>query len=251
MALTKNTLTLIFIFALLFVAQCSKASSARTPASTPGPGPASDEEASSAEEEASSPEEEASSPTEEASTSDEDTLTTTDDTSSEEDTPFSTEDTSSPTPTSEPSADSPMSSRELFEISLPDIGLQKAAVAPKTEGAKVANKQLEGIEHRIEEFKAILTKRQTNPQASESTKKCLVQCQDNFEDAIDGVKISIESINNQDLPKANVDISGIATDIETCNDCFIEAEGEDKEINGFNEWVKGVTKECLNNLKKT
>ncbi|KAD6454940.1 hypothetical protein E3N88_09646 [Mikania micrantha] len=89
----------------------------------------------------------------------------------------------------------------------------------------------------IKEFKTILTKREEGS-ASESTKSCLAQCQENLEEAIDGVKMGIESINDQDLEKANVDISGISTDVETCNDCFIELDVKDKDINAFTEWVK-------------
>lgn len=161
---------------------------------------------------------------------------------------------SSPTPTpilsSGSASDSPLSASELFELSLPEIGVQKATISLQAEGGRVANKKLEGIEHKIDEFKGLLTKRQAEP-GSESSKKCLAQCQENLEEAIDGVKISIESINNQDFMKANVDISGIATDIETCNDCFIEVDGEDKDIKGFRDWVQAVTKECLNDIKKT
>ncbi|KAJ0531921.1 putative pectinesterase inhibitor domain-containing protein [Helianthus annuus] len=146
-------------------------------------------------------------------------------------------------------ADNPLSSSELFELSLPDIGVQKAAVTLQSEGAKVANKQLEGIERKIEDFKAILAKRQAGS-GSEASKKCLTQCDENLEDAIDGVKISIESINNQDLETANMDISGIAADIEACNDCFLDSDGEDKDVNAFNEWIQGVTKECVKNLKE-
>ncbi|KAI3827170.1 hypothetical protein L1987_01240 [Smallanthus sonchifolius] len=153
-----------------------------------------------------------------------------------------------PVRSSGPASDSPISISELFELSLPEIGVQKASI-PQSEGAKVANKQLEGIEHKIDEFKAVLTKRQGEP-VSEASKRCLAQCQENLEDAIDGVKMSIESINSQDLEKANVDISGVATDIETCNDCFIEVGDEHEDISAFSGWVKGVTSECLNNLKK-
>ncbi|KAD6454946.1 hypothetical protein E3N88_09652 [Mikania micrantha] len=168
-------------------------------------------------------------------------------------TPTANDEDSSPTPTptssSGPTSDSPISNSERFELSLSEIGVQKATVASQTKEANLANKQLEGIEHKIEEFKTILTKREEGS-ASESTKSCLAQCQENLEEAIDGVKMGIESINDQDLEKANVDISGISTDVETCNDCFIELDAKDKDINAFTEWVKGVTKECLSNLKK-
>ncbi|KAK9050751.1 hypothetical protein SSX86_030282 [Deinandra increscens subsp. villosa] len=249
MALSKRTLTLIFVFAFLFLLiQCSKATSDDE---TPSPAPASKED----EEDESSP---APSPAEEEEEDDDDED---DDDADDDERQRQKEKESTPnsslssgggagaaadSPTS--SAESPMSMTELLELSLPEIGVQKVVNGPLTDGAKVSTKQLEGIEHKIEEFKTILTKREANP-GSDATKKCLNQCQGNLDDAVDGVKKGIESINKQDLSKANIDISGVATDIETCNDCFIEADGEDKEINAFNVWIKGVTKECLSNLK--
>ncbi|KAL8223260.1 hypothetical protein R6Q57_020659 [Mikania cordata] len=227
MAVSRHTLIVILFFTFLFLlAQCSKASSDEE---TPSPAPTIKDE----EGEDSSP---TPSPAEEEEDEEE-----------EKDT-----DESSPTPTSNPSsglaAESPLSINELFELSLPEIGVQKVATTPPGEGAKISIKQLEGIEHKIVEFKTSLTKRVSNP-GSKALKKCLTQCQGNFDDAVDGVKKGIESIKKQDLNKANIDISGIATDIETCNDCFIDGDGEDKEINAFNSWIKGVTKECLSLLK--
>lgn len=180
-------------------------------------------------------------------------------TSSRSPSPSPTESTSSPTPTPTPtpsssqppsqSSSSPISLSEMFELALPDIGIQKAVVAPLTEGSKVACKQLEAIEHRISEFKVIVTKRLDDPNTPEGTKSCLSQCLDNFDDAINGVKTGIDSINKKDQSKANSDVSGITTDIETCNDCFMETDGEDKEVKAFNDWIQGVSKDCLNNLK--
>lgn len=238
MAFAKHTWTIILLFAfILLLAQCSKAASdddddestSSSPAPskvkekhpTISPSPTPPEEVDEEDDDEESPPTSKSTPSVEASTD-----------------------------SDGPPAESPLSISELFELSLPEIGVQKASTAPLTEGAKVANKQLEGIERKITEFKATLTKREANPPTGES-KQCLSQCQGHLDDAIDGVKKGIESINKQDLPKANVDISGVATDIETCNDCFLESGEEDKEVNAFNLWIKGVTKECLSNLKQS
>ncbi|XP_071729456.1 uncharacterized protein [Rutidosis leptorrhynchoides] len=161
--------------------------------------------------------------------------------------------TSNPNPT--PSGnDTPMSLAELFELAMPEIGVQmrrKLVVSNNNqEGSKVASKQLQAIEHKISEFKSVLKKRLADPKTSEQMRECLSQCQQNFEDAIDGVKTSIESIDKKDIPKANVDVSAISTDVNTCHDCFIQMIGEDKEIRAFDEWVRGVTGDCLINLQK-
>ncbi|KAI3754195.1 hypothetical protein L1987_53973 [Smallanthus sonchifolius] len=244
MALSKHTLTLILLFAfLLLLTQCSKATSddegtpSPSPSSSPAPAPAGEEE-----EGGSSPSPAPKEDEEEEDDEDED----------EEEGEKGSAPSSTPKSivTTEPAADSPLSMSELFELSLPEIGVQKAVNTPLTEGAKVSTKQLEGIEHKIAEFKTSLTKREASPK-SDASKKCISQCQGNLDDATDGIKKGIESINKQDLSKANVDISGVATDIETCSDCFVEADEEDKDVNAFNIWIKGVTKEILSNLKAT
>ncbi|KAI3709645.1 hypothetical protein L2E82_39411 [Cichorium intybus] len=165
---------------------------------------------------------------------------------------------STPTPAPSPSySDSPSpgpapDGSPSHTFSLPHISIQnKRLKASQIEGSKLATKQLQAIEQRIDEFKAILTKRLADPKTSGKTQQCLAQCEDNFEDAIDSVKMSLESINKQDLPKANVDVSAIYTDVDTCNDCFKEMIGEDKQIKTFDNWIRGVTGDCLVNLQKT
>nr|KAJ0197926.1 hypothetical protein LSAT_V11C700357420 [Lactuca sativa] len=224
MVLIRQTLILIFIFApfFFFFISCVEAASASALAPTPTPTP---------------------SPT-----------PTPTPTPSPSPSPSST-----PTPTPTPSSSiseppspgpSPEGSTSL-KLGLSDIGIQnKALKASQIEGSKLARKQLQAIEQRIDEFKAILTKRLADPKTSGKTQQCLAQCEDNFEDAIDSVKMSIESINKQDLPKANVDVSAISTDVDTCNDCFKEMIGEDKQIKTFDNWIRGVTGDCLENLQK-
>ncbi|KAK9072027.1 hypothetical protein SSX86_008459 [Deinandra increscens subsp. villosa] len=138
----------------------------------------------------------------------------------------------------------------LFDLALPEIGVQKKVALSETEGSKVASKQLQAVERKISEFKAVLKNRLADPKTSQQTKTCLKQCQDNFEDAIEGVKTGIQSIGKHDLPKANADVSAVATDVDTCNDCFIQMKNEDPEIKAFDEWVRGITGDCLGNLKK-
>ncbi|KAJ0495677.1 putative pectinesterase inhibitor domain-containing protein [Helianthus annuus] len=281
MAFAKHALILILVFGFLLLTQYSNAHGDEDKTPSPAPSdeksspPPSDEESSPppSDEESSPPssEEESPPPSEEEKDDEEDSSPPPseeekddeeesspppseeekDDDDDDDDDDDEEESAPNPSPTlkSGSTADSPLSFNELFELSLPEIGVQKVVNGPLTGGAKVSNKQLEGIEHKIVEFKSVLAKREGQPGSAES-KKCLKQCQGNLDDAIDGVKKGIESINKQDLDKANVDISGVATDIETCNDCFVEAADEDKDINAFNLWIKGVTKECLGNLKQ-
>nr|GEU73176.1 hypothetical protein [Tanacetum cinerariifolium] len=139
----------------------------------------------------------------------------------------------------------------LQNLKKAEIGVQKSSVDQNNDGTKMTSTQLEGLEQRIEAFKTFLTSKKNCGLTPPEAKKCCDQCQENLDKAIDDVKVSMESINKQDLPKANADISCIAKDIQTCNDCFVEkGNGEDKDVKPFNLWVQGVTKECLDNLKK-
>ncbi|KAI3701409.1 hypothetical protein L6452_26453 [Arctium lappa] len=126
------------------------------------------------------------------------------------------------------------------------IGVKKEAVA---KGANSATKQLQEMEKKIVAFKATIKTRLADPKTTGPTKKCLTQCDKNFDDAIKDAKTGIESINKGDLGKANMDISGIQTDVETCHDCFRDANTKDAEITSFGEWVQKVAGDCLKSLK--
>ncbi|KAI3701408.1 hypothetical protein L6452_26452 [Arctium lappa] len=163
---------------------------------------------------------------------------------------------SSPTPNSSPKkgavgpaggspANSPGGLSHLFDI-LPSLGVKKEAVA---KGANFATKQLQAIEQKIVAFKATIKTRLADTKTTGPAKKCLTQCDENFDDAADDARTGIESINKGDLTKANFDISAVQTDVETCHDCFREAKAEDAEITNFGEWVQGVAGDCLKSLK--
>lgn len=144
----------------------------------------------------------------------------------------------------------PVSFSEPFKFPLPDITVQKKAVASNVDESKIASKQLQAVEYKINEFKMALKKRLEDPKTSKPIKTCLNQCQSNFLNAIDGVKTSIQSIDKKDLHKADVDVSAVATDVDTCNECFVELVQEDPEIKAFDDWVQGITGDCLVNLQK-
>nr|GEW23759.1 hypothetical protein [Tanacetum cinerariifolium] len=207
MACRRSKLTLIFIYVILFFALCAKPISSHRKDAAPSPAPSKDKDKES---------------------------------ESDFDTPGAA-------PSSGPSADSPLSVSELFELSMPEIGVQKSSIDQNNDGTKMVITQLEGIKKQSEWYKTWFAHKGSCPRCPPEVKKCCDQCQENLDDAIDGVKVSTESINKQDLAKAKVDISGIATDIQTCNDCFVN--GEDKDVRAFNWWAKGAIEECINSLK--
>lgn len=153
--------------------------------------------------------------------------------------------TSSPTPapSNGPTVDSPISFYEHFELPLPHIGVQKkVASLQDVVGSSVAAKQLQATESRINEFKQILDKRMENPDTSSDSQNCLRRCQNQFKEALDRIKIKLESIDKRDFTKgySNVNNCGtrIRTDDERCNQCYMAMIDEDKDIIAFEEWMK-------------
>ncbi|PWA47803.1 hypothetical protein CTI12_AA496190 [Artemisia annua] len=134
--------------------------------------------------------------------------------------------------------------------SLPNLGVQKSSVNQNNEAAKVTISWLEGMKTHIESYKTWFVSHKACGLTPPEGKKCCDQCQKNLDDAIGGVKVSVESINKQDFAKANGGIRGIATDIQTCNDCFVKTpSGEDKGAKKLDVWAKKTTDELLLHLK--
>lgn len=79
---------------------------------------------------------------------------------------------------------------------------------------------------------------------------CLKQCDENFESARDDAQNVLDSLSSGDFYKAAVDVDALATNIDTCNDCIKEMVGEDPEIKKFDDWVIGITGDCLGQLQK-
>lgn len=136
---------------------------------------------------------------------------------------------------------------------LPDI----TEIIPDETGgtdADVANrvtKQMQVIGKKIDEFNASLKARMENPNASHGIEECLTECDEVFGAAVDDIRNTIDSLENLNLMKANFDVSAVATNVDTCNDCFKEMVGGDPEVEKFNDWVRSITGEALEALQKT
>ncbi|KAL3531539.1 hypothetical protein ACH5RR_010861 [Cinchona calisaya] len=92
-------------------------------------------------------------------------------------------------------------------------------------------------------FKNVVAKRLSGTE-------CLKQCDENFESARDDAQSVLDSLSSGDFYKAAVDVDALATDVDTCNDCIKEMVGEDPEITKFDNWVIGITGDCLGELQK-
>nr|GME19234.1 uncharacterized serine-rich protein C1E8.05-like [Ipomoea batatas] len=91
----------------------------------------------------------------------------------------------------------------------------------------------------------VIDKRLKDPQIGTYTKDCLQTCKEVYEDSEDAMKKTMEDVHEGNYFKANVDVTAISTDAETCKDCVKMVYGQDPELDKFNKWVDGVIDKCL------
>ncbi|PWA36077.1 hypothetical protein CTI12_AA432610 [Artemisia annua] len=114
---------------------------------------------------------------------------------------------------------------------------------------KVA-KKMKAVEKKINEFNESLKKRIGSPGSSHGTQECVSECDEVFGAALDDIKNTLESLESQNLMKANFDVSAVATNVDTCSDCFKEMVGGDEEVEKLGEWVRKTTGDALDALQK-
>ncbi|KAK9060805.1 hypothetical protein SSX86_021511 [Deinandra increscens subsp. villosa] len=125
--------------------------------------------------------------------------------------------------------------------------------APKgnAEVASMVAKQMQGVRKKIDEFNASLKKRLNNPKSPPRTRECVSQCDEVFGAAIDDIKKTLDSLKSQNLVKANFDVSAVATNVDTCADCFNDmGKGGDAEVKKLCDWVRKITGDALVALQK-
>lgn len=138
------------------------------------------------------------------------------------------------------------------EFSLPDI--DDITKPDKKSGsqsnvAKIVSKQMQVVEKKIFEFNELLKKRM-EPGTEHGTKECVSECDEVFGAAIDDIKKTLDSLESENLMKANFDISAVSTNVDTCNDCFDEMVGGDSEVKKLGDWVRKITGDALEDLQK-
>ncbi|GKC07987.1 Balbiani Ring protein 2-like protein [Tanacetum coccineum] len=114
---------------------------------------------------------------------------------------------------------------------------------------KVA-KKMKAVEKKINEFNESLKKRIDSPGSSHGTQECVSECDEVFGAALDDIKNTLESLESQNLMKANFDVSAVATNVDTCTDCFKEMVGGDEEVEKLGDWVRKTTGDALEALQK-
>ncbi|XP_019154024.1 PREDICTED: uncharacterized protein LOC109150544 isoform X2 [Ipomoea nil] len=91
----------------------------------------------------------------------------------------------------------------------------------------------------------VIEKRLNDPQIGTFTKDCLRTCKEVYEDSKDAMKKTLEDVDGGNYYKANIDVSAISSDAETCKECVKMVYGKDQELDKFNTWVDGVIDQCL------
>lgn len=95
---------------------------------------------------------------------------------------------------------------------------------------------------------SVVEKRLSDPAADPFAKDCLLVCKEVYENAVDAMKKTIEDVNRGSYYSANVDLSALTTDLETCMDCIKEIYGDDQEFMSFDDWAEKITEDALEKI---
>ncbi|KAI3772805.1 hypothetical protein L6452_03999 [Arctium lappa] len=115
----------------------------------------------------------------------------------------------------------------------------------------VANKvmkQMQIMQQKLDEFSQSINKRAKDPATPPKAQKCFVECNEDVNVAIDGVKKTLVSLGAQNIDKANFDITAISNNIGSCHECFVEMGEEEPSVKKIDDWVRGITDEALASL---
>ncbi|KAM3288401.1 pectinesterase inhibitor 10-like [Capsicum chacoense] len=111
------------------------------------------------------------------------------------------------------------------------------------------NSVMEATMAKTEEFiSTVIEQRLEDPETDIYATDCLETCKEVYQDAVDAMKKAEEDCKVKNYYKANVDISAMMTDIDTCNDCAISVYGDDSEFKEFDNWIHGVGSDCLEKI---
>ncbi|RAL44651.1 hypothetical protein DM860_003410 [Cuscuta australis] len=95
----------------------------------------------------------------------------------------------------------------------------------------------------------VIEKRLKDPNTDGVRKECLKMCKDVYEDSMKAMKKTVEDTKDGNLYKANVDMSAMSTDIDTCKDCMGHVYNKnDPEFKKFSAWIDGMANDCLDKI---
>lgn len=79
-------------------------------------------------------------------------------------------------------------------------------------------------------------------------KDCLETCKEVYEDAVDAMKETLEDVNEGNYYKANVDVSAMSSNMETCKECVNAIYGQDPEFTKFDNWAQAIIEDALTRI---
>lgn len=142
------------------------------------------------------------------------------------------------------SSSSSVASKATIEIpkNIPNV--------PNTRDVSIfINSMMEATMAKTEEFIAnVIEQRLEEPYTDIYATDCLETCKSVYQDAVDAMKKAEEDVKAKNYYKANLDISAMSTDIDTCNECAISIYGDETEFRQFDNWIQGVASECLEKI---
>ncbi|CAH9063459.1 unnamed protein product [Cuscuta europaea] len=94
----------------------------------------------------------------------------------------------------------------------------------------------------------VIEKRLSDPSADSYTKDCMQTCKEVYEDSVGAMRKTMEDIQDGNYFKANVDVSAMSNDADTCKECVKQVIGDDPEFEKFSKWVDGVVDACLGKI---
>ncbi|MCD9644039.1 hypothetical protein HAX54_032011 [Datura stramonium] len=94
----------------------------------------------------------------------------------------------------------------------------------------------------------VIEKRLADPNTDIYAKDCLETCKSVYHDALDAMKRTEEDVKARNYYKANVDVSAMSTNIDTCNECATSIYGEDTDFKKFDNWAQGIASDCLEKI---
>lgn len=68
-----------------------------------------------------------------------------------------------------------------------------------------------------------------------------------YEDAIHAMKRTLEDVNEGDYYRANVDVSAIGSNMETCIECA-KIYGDDPQFTKFDNWSHSIIVDVLSRI---
>ncbi|KAK2968338.1 hypothetical protein RJ640_021727 [Escallonia rubra] len=122
--------------------------------------------------------------------------------------------------------------------------------APPDQVSQYVESNMAGTLTKTQEFLEAIRKRINNPSTDEYTLECLKTCEEVYGAAVDDMKNTIDDVSSGDYYKANIDLSAVSTNVDTCDQCFEEMVGEDPEFKKFDDWVREVAGNALAALDK-